>query len=732
MPILAKYTSSICIGGSASDSHHYGTLDGARAFDHELSTNSYWDCDSATFPGEWIVYDLGAGVTKIPAQYTIKVYTDFYPTGWLFQGSNDGTNWTTIDTQTGQTFASNEKIAFKAFSNSTAYRYFRWYINAANHSNEVIIRELEVMEVLGTAITPSAGIWLSPDGTPLSSTLTAKACLIDADWAADCTGAVGNDTVGVDLGSSQDVGAIILGLCSVTGVFTDSWGGYYSTSYDSFHVYSSDDNSTWTLRESFNAPGMINDGTQYGHVCLKLATPFNARYIKLGTDGGGWAQVSNGENLRATEIEVYAPVPGAPAGTTANVPATSSPETFVAPSFTPLPPTIKSVPAISAAETFLAPAIHTFDTFFETVTDTLQATDSLSLFTYLELMDSIMFYEQDPGIEWRSGISEALTLTDVIQNIWGISADDWLCLIDSQSNSWDGREIIPDALNLYDLSIAAGMYNKEIDESLGIADATVYKLVVTCLEALGFNDLASMMKSVAESVSESMKIDDSLDGVYPQLITDTLVATDIASVIGLFLSTVMDALGISDTAATIKAMTAAVNDPIVFIDTVSTRASLFSAVYDGLKMECLVDLAGEVWECYVLNTPKFLPSMYSGFDFNSYCVSEGRVFGANDTGIFELTGSTDAGSKIHTGVILSATDFEAPNQKRFRRGYLGISGDTPVMIFETETGQREAYVIDEHGKTVASSDLKSKKWKLSIVEFDMLDHIKLIPVVLTK
>jgi hypothetical protein len=159
---------------------------------------------------------------------------------------------------------------------------------------------------------------------------------------------------------------------------------------------------------------------------------------------------------------------------------------------------------------------------------------------------------------------------------------------------------------------------------------------------------------------------------------------------------------------------------------------LYSLIYDTLKMNVIITLGADVYECYVLNTPKFMPSMYSGFDFNSYCVFENRAFGANDTGIYELTGTTDAGNTIHTGIVLNNTDFGSPNQKRFRRGYLGISGTSPVLVMETENGDRKSYTIDVNGKTVFAHDLKSKKWTLSVADFDELETIELIPVILTR
>jgi hypothetical protein len=51
---------------------------------------------------------------------------------------------------------------------------------------------------------------------------------------------------------------------------------------------------------------------------------------------------------------------------------------------------------------------------------------------------------------------------------------------------------------------------------------------------------------------------------------------------------------------------------------------------------------------------------------------------------------------------------------------------------ETENGLRKAYSIDSDGEVDASRTLRSKKWKLSVVDFDQLDFIKLIPVVLSK
>lgn len=345
--------------------------------------------------------------------------------------------------------------------------------------------------------------------------------------------------------------------------------------------------------------------------------------------------------------------------------------------------------------------------------------------------DSLFLYE-DIGIEWRVRNNDSLVLADTPSAVLGLLISDWLTLTDTQANNWNGREIVNESLTLWDTIVDSRHYTKTIDESLVLTDSTSLKLTVTILDLLWFTDLAAAMKTCAEIVNDGMVLTDQTDRGFNLAVTSLLSVIDTNSVVATFLNSVSSSLGITDSSSASKRLGLTVSESIVFTETISSQGTFYSTVYDTLHMNVMVEISGEVWECYVLNTPEFHPSMYSGFDFNSFCVFEGRAFGANDTGIYELTGATDAGATIHTGAILSQTNFGSPNQKRFRRGYLGVSGSAPVMVLETETGEREIYAINTEGKVTASSDLKSKKWTLSIADFDTLQTMKLIPVILTK
>jgi len=267
---------------------------------------------------------------------------------------------------------------------------------------------------------------------------------------------------------------------------------------------------------------------------------------------------------------------------------------------------------------------------------------------------------------------------------------------------------------------------------MDISDLSTLKFTVTVLELIGFSELAAGLKTMTQQVSELIALTDSNEAAYLLSITEALSLVDTNSVLSVFFGTISESIDFAETITPIKTAYPSLTDSIVFTETTTNLGVFGTSVYDTLKLNVIIDLAGEIYECYALNTPKFHPSMYSGFNFNSYCLFENRAFGANDDGIFELTGTTDNGSAINTGVVFHPSNLGVPLIKKWRRGYFTISGTQPLMILETEEGQRQVYRIDAQGRAVASSELRSKKWTLSVANFDTLDGLTLVPVLLTR
>ena len=84
----------------------------------------------------WISIDMGV-VTTINS-YALSVSFEYYylaPYNWQLQGSNDNSNWTSVDTRTSFTsFADNTFYTFN-LSSLVSYRYYRIYCTLAYNGN---------------------------------------------------------------------------------------------------------------------------------------------------------------------------------------------------------------------------------------------------------------------------------------------------------------------------------------------------------------------------------------------------------------------------------------------------------------------------------------------------------------------------------------------------------------------------------------------------------------------
>jgi hypothetical protein len=86
---------------------------------------------------DWIALDWGSGNSNALYGYQIQINTVAgaarRPKNWTMQGSNNGSTWITLDTQTNQTsWPGAGKNTYALSSQSAAYRYYKWNITANN------------------------------------------------------------------------------------------------------------------------------------------------------------------------------------------------------------------------------------------------------------------------------------------------------------------------------------------------------------------------------------------------------------------------------------------------------------------------------------------------------------------------------------------------------------------------------------------------------------------------
>jgi len=99
----------------------------------------------------WLRVTLNYAI--VVRRYAIVAQTDYpsyAPKTWTFEGSNDGTNWTVLDTRSAQpNWATNEKRSY-TFSNGIAYTQYRIQItlveNVVSGNGCACIGELEIYD----------------------------------------------------------------------------------------------------------------------------------------------------------------------------------------------------------------------------------------------------------------------------------------------------------------------------------------------------------------------------------------------------------------------------------------------------------------------------------------------------------------------------------------------------------------------------------------------------------
>jgi len=148
------------------------------------NVNTKWFSGGGSMSG-WFQIDLGAGNAQIVARYDITSANDVPgrdPKNWQFQGSNDATSWTTLDTRTGETFASRFLTRQFTITNNAAYRYYRLNILSnfsGNSSDGIQLAEWALMS-LGAQPSPAD---TTPPAAPSGLVATAGGQVVTLDWA---------------------------------------------------------------------------------------------------------------------------------------------------------------------------------------------------------------------------------------------------------------------------------------------------------------------------------------------------------------------------------------------------------------------------------------------------------------------------------------------------------------------------------------------------------------------
>lgn len=233
------------VGTQISNASPYVTsadneVNGAAWQAMDSSTATYWQrAASLGFPA-WHKIDFGAGNAKTVTSYTLWPYAAYELIAWKFQGSNNNSDWTDLDTRDYE-FQGANKIRYK-FSNSTAYRYYRLYVtNGVNTSYGPILYDY------GLAESPSGSV--TTTGSNLNITAAATMDCSSVVWYDVSPVAAATVTFTDNFYSNGTLH--LVGSLTHTGVFATEWN----------NVLVDTAICTWTARGTVTINGTLTPTT---------------------------------------------------------------------------------------------------------------------------------------------------------------------------------------------------------------------------------------------------------------------------------------------------------------------------------------------------------------------------------------------------------------------------------------------------------------------------------------
>lgn len=149
--LVTKMTSNS--GEVLASTEYNATYQAWKAFNGANSVESdAWITLTGTTTG-WLRYKFNTPTIVNKYAVSNENYASTSPTSapknWTFEGSNDGTTWTILDTRTNETGWSNAQRREYNFNNFTQYLYYRINVSANNgYASWLAIGELELMNTL--------------------------------------------------------------------------------------------------------------------------------------------------------------------------------------------------------------------------------------------------------------------------------------------------------------------------------------------------------------------------------------------------------------------------------------------------------------------------------------------------------------------------------------------------------------------------------------------------------
>ncbi len=174
--------------------------DGLKDYAFDNSVNTSWldlaNANPAT-RASWIQYKLSEN-SYVVTEYTITSASNAPerdPKNWELLGSNNGSEWTTLDTRTNEVFSERLQKKSYTFTNAAAYTYYRLRISSVNNPATATGVQLAELEILGIPAVRSVNVLPGVLNLDLKDTKQLYAAVVPSNATPTITWSSTNDEV---------------------------------------------------------------------------------------------------------------------------------------------------------------------------------------------------------------------------------------------------------------------------------------------------------------------------------------------------------------------------------------------------------------------------------------------------------------------------------------------------------------------------------------------------------
>lgn len=233
-------------------------------------------------------------------------------------------------------------------------------------------------------------------------------------------------------------------------------------------------------------------------------------------------------------------------------------------------------------------------------------------------------------------------------------------------------------------------------ETVGTSAALAVQQASALIETLGLSAAILPQAIYKRGLAETVQLASAVTNFFGAFAAETIQIEEIQGLQLKVDGSLVEGLGVSAAAAPQLLIRVTTTETVGIDDAHALRLLLNVPLVEGVEISVGYLSPGESFTTWSMNTRSGAVSEYSDYVFNSFARVGNKYLGASDSGLYELTGDTDAGDPIISTLKGAFLQFGGTHLSRLKEAYIAATGDEDVFVLKIETldGATYTYQVD--------------------------------------